>query len=604
MQFRNDIQGLRALAFLLVFIFHLNSDWLPGGFLGVDLFFVISGYLITTITLSDFARGKFSFVKFFIRRIKRIVPAYMVLLLAVAAVGLSVYLYTDMPSLRTTVLRSAFFVSNLLFAKGNSYFGASLSENPLLHTWSLAIEMQFYLILPFILWFFRNKLRIVLPIIIIATTAFSTYNLYVLENKSAMYFSLIARIPEFLVGAYFSVVFKAGLNINRRLNNVFAVTSLTVLMFCAFSINEESNFPGYLALIPCIASGILLVLRNNAVSEFFSNKIPVYIGEMSYSLYLWHWPILAFLRYTNDTYMLNVQEILFVITLTFILSWLSYTFVEKKFRKQSTKAAFILLSSGGLALGSVYFVMPVIAERNKIPDQYARPVFGLKSHDEGKIEKFGDLSKNDSIILIGDSHALMLKPFLDKIGTEKKFSFYTLTTNSYPALRGIKRSEVPDNNINYYYESLKSIPKTDSLIKANKIIILTIARVDKLPSMKTTILNLAENLDRDQKLILLATFPTVTINPLKKKTTIFRTKDYHNRIVFRPKDQKILMEIASSHPNVYYYDVSKSKVFKDAPYMNDTVAYYNAEHINHFGSLKLADDIGQDFYAYLRNINR
>lgn len=569
--------------------------------MGVDLFFVISGYLITTITLSDIARGKFSFIKFFVKRIKRIVPAYFALLAVVAVAGIYIYLYTDIATLQGTILRSAFFVSNLLFAQGNSYFGAKLSENPLLHTWSLAIEMQFYILLPFILWFFRNKLRIILPVIIIATTAYSTYHLYVLENKSAMYFSLAARIPEFLVGAYAGVLFKEGLNLKRGLNNLLAFISLAVLLCCAFFINEDSNFPGYLALIPCTASGILLVLKNNAVSDFFSHKIPVYIGEMSYSLYLWHWPILAFLRYMNDTYTLHLDEIIFVISLTFILSWFSYNLIEKNFRKISTKRAFLILSWGGLVLAVTYLGMPMIAEKNKISDQYTQPVMGLRSHNGNKIEKFGDQSKSDQIILIGDSNANMLKPFLNKIGVDNKFSFYTLTTDSYPALNGIKRSEVPDNNINYYYESLKFIPKTDSLIKANKIIILTIARVDKLPSMKTTILNLAENLDRNQKLILLATFPTVTINPLKTKTTIFRKKDYNNLVVFRPKDQNILREIASSHPNVSYYDVSKSKVFKDAPYINDTVAYYNAEHINHFGSVKLADDIGKDFYAFLKS---
>lgn len=601
MQFRNDIQGLRALAFLLVFIFHLNSSWLPGGFLGVDLFFVISGYLITTIVCSDIDRGKFSFINFFIKRVKRIVPAYFALLLVVAAVGLSVYLYTDMPTLRLTVQRSALFISNRLFSTGNSYFGAQLSENPLLHTWSLAIEMQFYVILPFILWFFRTKLRLILPVIIILITAFSTYQLYVLENKSAMYFSLTARIPEFLIGAYFSVIFAKGLDFNRKVNNLISTIGLSVLMLCTYFITEESNFPGYLALIPCIAGGILLVIKNNAVSEFFSKKIPVYLGEMSYSLYLWHWPVLAFLRYTNDDCILNVNEIIFTIFLTFIMSLLSYTFIEKSFRKLNTHRALILLSSGGLILYALYFVMPIISESNKIPDKYTRPLIGLKSHNQKLIEKFGDLNQRDSIILIGDSNALMLKPFLNQIGLKNKFSFYTLTTDSYPALRGIKRDEVPENNMNYYNESLKFIPKMDSLITANKIIILNIARVDKLPSMKTTIAHLAENLSQNQKLILIATFPTVSTNPLKIKT-IFRKKDYKNQIIFRPNDQKILKQIASSNANVYYFDVSKSKIFNDAPFINDTVAYYNAEHINHFGSLKLADDLGDEFYAFLRSV--
>ena len=151
MQFRNDIQGLRAVAFLLVFIFHLNSHWLSGGFLGVDLFFVISGYLMTTITINDIERNKFSFTTFFEKRFKRILPAYLFFLLIISILGSFIFIYTDIYKLRLSIIKAIKFISNLYFSTGDSYFGAKLSENPLLHTWSLSIEMQFYLILPFVL---------------------------------------------------------------------------------------------------------------------------------------------------------------------------------------------------------------------------------------------------------------------------------------------------------------------------------------------------------------------------------------------------------------------------------------------------------------------
>lgn len=162
MKFRADIQGLRAIAFLSVFIFHLNKAWLPGGFLGVDIFFVISGYLITTITISDMDKGRFTFGNFFKKRLVRIAPAYYALIFGVSLAACLFYLSTDIKTFRDDLSYALIFLSNKIFSRGDSYFGAKLSENALLHTWSLAIEMQFYLILPFILYFVKKRRFLVL----------------------------------------------------------------------------------------------------------------------------------------------------------------------------------------------------------------------------------------------------------------------------------------------------------------------------------------------------------------------------------------------------------------------------------------------------------
>ncbi|PKF74527.1 acyltransferase family protein [Chryseobacterium sp. PMSZPI] len=154
--YRPDIQGLRAIAFLLVFFFHLNKDWLPGGFLGVDLFFVISGFLMTMITLNDIEKNRFTFINFYIKRIKRIIPAYYVMLLFAAFAGAYLWQYSEIKVLRESIISAGLFISNLIFSRGNNYFGAQTSENPVHHTWSLSIEMQFYIFLPFIIYFFRK----------------------------------------------------------------------------------------------------------------------------------------------------------------------------------------------------------------------------------------------------------------------------------------------------------------------------------------------------------------------------------------------------------------------------------------------------------------
>lgn len=391
MKFRNDIQGLRAIAFITVFIFHLNKDWLPGGFLGVDMFFVISGYLITKISIGHIDNGKFSFTDFYIKRLKRIAPAYFVLLAAVAIAVTYFYLWTDIQAIRSTLFKSAFFLSNTVFANGESYFGATLVQNPLLHTWSLAIEMQFYLILPIILVMFRKKLKLVLVIITLLCIAFISYQIYAQEIITQSYFSLVGRIPEFLIGSFYAISFPLGFNLKRTESNTVALGSLLVLGVSMFIISEEISYPGILSFIPCLATANLLTINNNSISDLFSTKIPVYIGKLSYSLYLWHWPIMAFIRYSNDEYVFNISNVAIICVLTFILSVLSFYIVEDTVRKTTTTKFFKLSIPFGVALLLFINYLPLMTASKKIPEYFTKPQLGLKSHYDGDIEKFGNL---------------------------------------------------------------------------------------------------------------------------------------------------------------------------------------------------------------------
>ena len=602
MQFRNDIQGLRAIAFLLVFIFHLNNRWLSGGFLGVDLFFVISGYLMTTITINDIEKNKFSFITFFEKRFKRILPAYLFFLLIISILGSLVFIYTDIYKLRLSVVKAIKFVSNLYFSTGDSYFGAKLSENPLLHTWSLSIEMQFYLILPFILFFLKKHLLPIFITLIIIITAYSTYEIFFTNNQQKIYFSLISRIPEFLIGSVYSIVFKNGLDFSRQKNNVIAVCSFLALIICSFYYTEETPFPGVLALIPCIAGANILVLKNNTITDILSNKVLVYIGELSYSLYLWHWGIIALIRYINGVYDLTPTEVIFIIILTFAISWFSYNFLENRFRK--TKNIIFLMIFIPIYLGIYVFVMKMekVTEFKKLPDIYTKPVFGMSSHGTKNIEKFGDTSKNDSIILIGDSNALVLKAFLDQIGKKHHFSFKTLTCDTYPAIKGIKQEEIPTEKMKFYNSSQELIIPTQKMIDESKIIIMNSAGFKQLPSMKTSLEKLAKNLRKDQRLVLINTFPWLNRHPLRSYDT-FLPIGRELKLEHSDENKKILEEIAKKYENVYIYDVSKSKIFNDTPgYINDTIAYYDNGHLNLYGSRKLADDLDSDFITFLNKI--
>lgn len=604
MQFRKDIQGIRALAFLLVFIFHLNSSWLPGGFIGVDVFFVISGFLMTSIIIDQKHKNTFSYHDFYLKRLKRIFPAYVFFILITLLLGGFIYLNRDIWTLQKSGGSALLFVSNLLFARGDSYFGAQLSENPFLHTWSLAVEMQFYFILPLILIFSPRKYLLkIISLLIIILTVYGSAIIFRDQNKSSAYFSLLFRIPEFFIGCFYSIAFRQKLNFNRLFNNIFAISSFVILILSAVFINEDSFFPGVIALIPTIATANLLIIDNNFISDLLSKKISVFLGELSYSLYLWHWPIIAFVRYFNDNYPLNVYEIVSICILTFLLSWVSYHFAENYFRKRSDLVFKKFLIISGVGTGFLILLLPKISNINKIPDVYSSPTFGLKSHNHKNIEVFGDQkSKNSQILLIGDSHALTIKPFLDYIGKRNGFSFSTITSDGIPALEGIKKEEISPNHLNFYNDSQGLVNITKQQISHNKIVIINAVTFVEPKSTYGALEKLAQSLKPDQKLVVINTFPSLDHDPVKINRDFVKKTTKKFNLISRQNNTVALKKLSSKYPNVYFYDLSKSKVFRTAPFHKDTLMYYNASHLNTYGAVCLAEDLEKDFMKFFESL--
>lgn len=246
--YRADIQGLRALAVLMVFIFHLNSAYLPGGFIGVDIFFVISGYLISGIILRKKEQGNFRLTDFYMSRFKRIVPAYYFFLTVVLLAGIWIYLPMEIHELRKTGFFAAAFLSNVHLAALDNYFGAQSSENPLLHTWTLAVEMQVYFILPFLLVFLKKKfLKYVLTALIAVLFVYSFIRSTFLFEKDAAYFSLLARMPEFLIGTLAAVI-EQNRTEQNRICRVGGIGSNYCLRHFLFGKNQFSGLMGGFAL--------------------------------------------------------------------------------------------------------------------------------------------------------------------------------------------------------------------------------------------------------------------------------------------------------------------------------------------------------------------
>lgn len=608
MKYRNDIQGLRAVAVLLVFIFHLNSAYLSGGFIGVDVFFVISGFLISSIILHKKEKGSFKFLDFYKGRIKRIVPAYLFFLLIILIVGCFIYFPTDIKALRRGVFNSLFFNSNNYLASLDTYFGASSSENPILHTWTLAIEMQFYFILPLILMLVKRKyLTPVLIFLIVSLFGYSYYNSTFLSNKNGMYFSLLARMPEFLIGTLIAVKGSIIYVSNSKIRNVLSIVAIGVLLLTSFAIDDSTNFPGIIVLLPCIAVSFILINHNTIVNQkLLSNKLMVHIGELSYSIYLWHWGLMALLRYYNFTYTFTIIEMILITALTYILSYLSYTYIENTFRKIGDIHFVKLITVPLVFLAISAFAVPAINSTIYIiPKKYGYASFGLDSHSDTfkYVERFGDLSKsNDSILLIGDSFALMYKHILSNIGKKNHFNFLTLTNDGTPLIPGIHREDFhSEYNFNRYK---KLIVQSDALVKQNKIIFIASSwRNKEIKSLASAFEGFAKSLRPDQKLIILANFPSLDKDPIKVNRGIVKVSgadnDYNLKTKIFPSEMR---DIANKNPNIFFMDdVDYSPYRHELPFYNDTVMYYDQHHLNVHGTAFFSEKIE---YSFMKQFNK
>lgn len=336
-KFRNDIQGLRAIAVLAVLVFHYNPNLLPGGFVGVDVFLVISGYLITTIVLKRIDSGH-SFPNilkhFYLGRIKRIAPAYFALLGLVSIAAGVLFIPGDFAYYRESLDQALYFNSNNYFAGFGDYFAPGAEELPLLHTWSLAVEMQFYLLMPFVLLFFpRNWLKWLFPLLILLLSLAAEYQIRTQGDNQSTYYALYARVPEFLLGGWLALI-PGSSRLSGKNAGLATGLGLALILIAAFYITSGSVFPGLLALLPCVGAGLIIYAGQGWTARFLSLPILVWLGTISYSLYLWHWPVLAFLRYTTGSHELGLAMSVVYVLATLALACLSYYFVEEVFRSR------------------------------------------------------------------------------------------------------------------------------------------------------------------------------------------------------------------------------------------------------------------------------
>jgi peptidoglycan/LPS O-acetylase OafA/YrhL len=350
-RFRADIDGLRAVSILLVVAYHAQPWLVRGGFIGVDIFFVISGFLITRIILNEAKAGTFTSLAFYARRVRRIFPALIVVLATTYLIGWIILLPDGFALLGKSTAAGVAFVSNLFQLNQTGYFAPDAAENPLLHLWSLGIEEQFYIFWPLLLVLLLGSKYRRIRIAAIAAASFGLSLLIFLGFKEWSFYSPLPRAWELLAGGLLasSQIEGVARQSSPLRDNLLSAAGLAAIIGAAAALNKESLFPGAWALLPVLGAVLIIIAPNSTVNRvLLSSRAMVAIGLISYPLYLWHWPLLSYLGIIRNG-VPNAIEIWAVVIVAFILAWLTYRFVEIPLRRQPKAVAglsFALLAVG------------------------------------------------------------------------------------------------------------------------------------------------------------------------------------------------------------------------------------------------------------------
>jgi peptidoglycan/LPS O-acetylase OafA/YrhL len=437
--YRHDIDGLRALAVLPVLLFHAKLGC-PGGFVGVDIFYVISGYLISSLILKDLHDGIFSLITFWERRIRRILPALAVVVFATLVAGWFLFLPDDFAMLGKSVVAQMTLLANVFFYRqglaGGGYFAPTPAPKPLLHTWSLAVEEQFYLLFPLLLIFLARygRLRLLNAIVVFAVGSFvlSVYGSY--YHQQATFYLLPARAWELALGALL-VLLRGRLSAGGAVRETCGWLGIGLIGFAIFCYDDGTRFPGLAAVPPCLGAVLIIFsseLRVSIVGRILTFKPVVFIGLISYSLYLWHWPLLVFSKYVRRE---DPTTILRAITLlaSTVLAILTWKYIETPFRKRwvlhkhqqifgfAGVSTATLLLLGFVVLREHGFPSRLPEKALRFAESWNHSAFlneiSLEQALAGHFAELGSQPTNQPIKILvwGDSHAMAVTPGFDDL---------------------------------------------------------------------------------------------------------------------------------------------------------------------------------------------
>ncbi|HHV6333660.1 TPA: acyltransferase family protein [Haemophilus influenzae] len=603
-KYRPEIDGLRAIAVISVIIYHLNENWLSGGFLGVDIFFVISGFLITGIIITEIQQNSFSFKQFYTRRIKRIYPAFITAMALVSFIASVIFIYNDFNKLRKTIELAIAFLSNFYLGLTQGYFDLSANENPVLHIWSLAVEEQYYLIFPLILILAYKKFREIKVLFIITlilffillATSFVSANFYkeVLHQPNIYYLSNL-RFPKLLVGSLLAIYHNLSnkVQLSKQVNNILAILSTLLLFSCLFLMNNDIAYiPGITLILPCIFTALIIhtTSQNNIVKLCLSNKAIVFIGKISYSLYLYHWIFIAFAYYITGEKQINNQSIAIVIVLTIIFSVLSYYLIEQPIRKSKLnfKQSFLY----------IYFIPSLLLLGFNL---YKRQTIRAeKEHIEQSIPVSNENHYPAKVIILGDSHSSHLEAFLNYVGNKEgwkadifkdKFECSFIVNEQYqldPNCQSVwqKDSQYKAIFISAFYDLRmggQPVPRfrPETFIE---------------PDFKARFKNTVKQLAMQKPVYVFANNSSVSRSPLRGYLLENYGLEKYLTPIHRMGDidasNKIIHDLVKDIPNVYWVD-AQQYLPKDSVMAEGKYLYGDQDHLTNFGAYYMAKEFSK-----------
>ena len=438
MKYRAEIDGLRALAVLPVILFHAGFEWFSGGFVGVDVFFVISGYLITTIIISEMAEGKFSIINFYERRARRILPALFFVMASCLPFAWLWLTPGDLRDFGQSLVAVSTFSSNILFWLESGYFDTAAELKPLLHTWSLAVEEQYYILFPIFLmltWRLGIKwILILLSIVFFISLGIAQWGAY--NSPIPAFFLLPTRGWELLIGVFAAFYLKYNTHLNSHaVNQMLSLLGFGMIAYSIIAFDKTTPFPSLYALIPTIGTGLLILcaVPKTFVHKLLSLKFIVGIGLISYSAYLWHQPLLAFARHRLFGEVSEFMLIALCLS-SLVLAWFSWRFIEAPFRNKQAFARrkiFVFSVAGIFAFSSLGLFFQYEPLLDQSPNKLQNVQFtslGQKIEIVGEVCsgediiqmsnfsfcELGDRDSDRTIVFYGDSHLQAIQYSLDR----------------------------------------------------------------------------------------------------------------------------------------------------------------------------------------------
>mgnify|MGYP005994676773 CR=1 FL=1 len=623
-KYRADIDGLRAVAVLLVVLFHAKFSAIGGGFIGVDVFFVISGFLISIIISKEVRENRFTFKSFYLRRIKRLAPALIVLLL-LTTIPAYLFLFSDDFEIFGRSLIHAFLTTSNFFLWTNTggYFSPNTDLFPLLHTWSLAVEEQFYFVWPIIFIILHkitkdNYLTRLMFVLLIALIALSVHLAH--SSPHSAYFLLPARAFELMMGAMLAVSYDKIPNTKRATNHVLSLVGLALIIIPAFIITKQSVFPGFNAFWPCLGTVLLIASGRNQeepgiVNQIIAHKSFVSIGLISYSLYLWHWPIFSFTQYLG----LELSGLLRLsaILLSFVLAYLSWKFVEQPIRHMNLPTLGSAMKKIMLpAFISLTVIYGAIDGMNGFPHRFNEleefnkstnfpSTVRKKCHDAdllGNIEQcwLGIQKEKIDGMLIGDSFANHSASFIHVLAKDAGLLIHDSTSGGHPILTRIREEGVYDYPPAYADKRLEMALQYEHIILAANWDAYSEPGTPNYIRLLDTINNIV---NQNKKVTLIFSLPMTTSENLHRlkllKASDFVFFNEEADPIIRPtyKDSQIVKDIKQRFPSINFIDLKDVMCDNNQCdlVLNDVIVYRNNDHLNTIGAKLIAEKYLMEF---------